>query len=271
MNNIDRGEIAVRLVEERARIGYSQADFASKLDITREGLRLYETGQRGISGEFLAKAISLGIDVQYVLSGVRSPNVKEAEQAVAPPPPAVSIAGGATNVIGVVQNGGVVHQIHTQRVINRTVAEVKPGDDHISENQAAALTALVNEIVEAESKLKQSPKTHRAVWAALNAHCQVTRYRLIPASDFERAKKYLYQWLGRLNSMASAPVKDGDTWRKRKYSYIKINSKDEPEIIDRYISKNFSANSLTELSNDELEKVYRYVASRRQTRKKATT
>ena len=35
--DIDRESIAIRLTEERARKGYSQADFARQLDVTREG------------------------------------------------------------------------------------------------------------------------------------------------------------------------------------------------------------------------------------------
>jgi transcriptional regulator with XRE-family HTH domain len=255
---IEREDIAVRLIEERARIGYTQRDFAAKVGITTESLRLYELGQRGISAEFMAKAAMLGIDVQYVLTGVASRNRAEVEAAIQP---TVSI-NGSTNVIGIV-NGGTVNQIKTDKHVTTVKAEVKPGDEHITQEQAATLTALVNEIVELESKLKQKPKTHRSVWGSLNAHMNVTRYLLIPAIGYEKAEKYLRQWIGRLNSMSSAPVKDGDAWRKRKYAYIKINSKNDPASIERYIAKNFSASSLSDLSNDELEKVYRYVAAKK--------
>jgi DNA-binding XRE family transcriptional regulator len=255
---IEREDIAMRLIEERARIGYTQRDFASKIDITAESLRLYELGQRGVSAEFLAKTAMLGIDVQYVLTGVPSKNREEVEAAIQP-----SIAfNGSSNVVGIM-NGGTVNQIKTDRHVTTIKADVKPGDEHITESQAVTLTALVNEIVELETKLKQKPKTHRSVWGSLNAHIGVTRYRLIPLVSFDKAEKYLRQWIGRINSMSSAPVKDGDSWRKRKYAYIKINSKNDPAIVDRYIAKNFSASSLSELSNDELEKVYRYVAARK--------
>jgi transcriptional regulator with XRE-family HTH domain len=261
-----RIDIAVRLVEERARLGFTQRDFAAKLDVSAEGLRLYETGQRGVSAEFLAQAATLGLDVQYVLTGVESANRKDVEKAVQP---TVAVQNG-TNVIGVM-NGGTVHQIRTEKVNHITKAEVKPGDEHISESQAAKLTELVNEVVELEGKLKKTPKTHRAVWGALNAHMGVTRYRLIPFDGFEKAEKYLRQWIGRLNSMASAPTKDADAWRKRKYAYIKINSKDDPEALERYIERNFKASSLAELSNEELEQTYRYIASRKREKGRAKT
>lgn len=266
---IDRADIAIRLVEERVRHGFSQADFAEKTGLSREGLRLYETGQRGMSAEFLAEAASLGVDVQYVLVGLRSLNFAEVESVKVPR--VVGAQGSVQgNVVGQVQSGAVVHQIHTQRHVTRTVAQVKPGDEHITEAQASTLRGLVDQIVEKESLLKQKPRTHRSVWAALNAHCKVTRYRLIPAADFERARKYLDQWIGRLGSMATAPIKDGDEWRKRRYAYIKINSKslEDTNALLAYIKRNFSATSLTELDNQQLEQVYRYIAGRRSKVKK---
>lgn len=152
---------------------------------------------------------------------------------------------------------------------NITKAISKPGDEHITISQRADLTKLVDKIVETEANLKKAPKSRRAVWASLNAHCRVNTYTLIAASDFEKASKFLYQWLGRLNSSASAPVKDGDNWRKRHYAYIKINTKDPADAaaVDAYMARRFKAKSLTELSNDELDAVYKYVAGRRNKRR----
>jgi len=214
-----------------------------------------------MGAEFVAKAAALGIDVQYVLLGIHSANAREAEKAVSAP--GVAFGGGNNgNVIGVI-NGGTIHQVNTQSHVQKTIAEVRPGDEHISDEQAAALHALVDKVVETEQRLKAKPRGHRAIWGALNAHCGVPAYRLIRAEDFGKAQKYLHQWVGRLDSMASAPVKDGDAWRKRKYAYIKINSKMDPDAVDRYVAKNFKATSLTELDNQQLEQVYRYVASRK--------
>lgn len=267
MEKDSRVDLAIRLVEERSRLRYSQADFASKAGLSREGLRLYETGQRGMSAEFLAQAALLGLDVQYVLIGVPSKNLEEVEAAVsvqtAPNQGQSQVINGG-NVIGLV-SGGTVHQITTQRHVTKTIAEVRPGEHHITDEQAAVLMALVNDVAKLEEKLKATPKGHRAIWAALNSHCGVPKYRLIKQEDFPIARKYLDQWMGRLNSMASAPSKDGDAWRKRKYAYIKINSKDEVSsaAVLAYIHRNFGVSSLADLSNDELEKTYRYVAGRR--------
>lgn len=260
--NISKEDLAVRLVEERARLGYSQADMARKAGISREGLRLYETAQRGIAADFLAAVAVFGFDVQYILSGIRSLNVNAIEVAAAP---AVQIGGSNTNVIGLVQSGGTVHQIHTQRHVVKTIAEVNPGAEHISEEQAAELTRLVNQIVETETLLKGRPATHRAVWGALNAHCKVTKYRLIQSIDFDRAKKYLQQWIGRLNSMASAPAKDTD-WRSKRFTAIKTRCKKQLGDADAYkpyIKKYFKAESLTDLSTDELQRTYTYIMAKK--------
>lgn len=49
---ITREDMGIRLVEERSRLGYSQADFAHQTDVSRESLRLNEIGRTGISAEF---------------------------------------------------------------------------------------------------------------------------------------------------------------------------------------------------------------------------
>jgi len=267
----DRASIALRLTEERARRGYSLTDFARQLDVTREGLRLYEMGQRGVSAEFLANAAGLGVDVQYVLTGIKSANLAEAERNAQPEPAAsISINGGnisgGVGVIGNVQSGANINVVNTSRFVTKTKAEVKPGAEHITEEQATKLTALVKDVVELEERTRKVPKSYRAVWAALNAHCRVTRYRLIAAADYAKAEKYLYMWIGRLNSSAKAATSDNDTWRKRRFAYIKINTKDDEEWLAAYLRKTFKTSSIKELDDTDLDRTYRAVASRKRKR-----
>lgn len=259
----DRADIATRLIEERAKTGYSQADFARQLDISREGLRLYEMGQRSLNAEFLARAAGLGIDVQYVLTGIKSKNSEEVLHAMQP---SVHVeTGGSANVIQFAQPGSTVNMVTTQKHVTNVKADVKPGIEHITEEQAAKLTELVSTIVELEKKVRKTPKTHRAIWAAVNSHCHVTRYRLIPLALYAKAEKYLRTWIGRLNSQASAPIVDNDEWRKRKYAYIKINTKNNELWLHGYMSKRFGTTSLRDLSDEELDKTYRAVAAKKKT------
>lgn len=173
--------------------------------------------------------------------------------------PELSIVGN-----GNIQVGRDIHvnivQPPTARL--KIKVEAHPGTEHIDDRQAARLMGLVKDVYEAEAKLKKKPKTMGAIWSALNAKLQVPSYRLIPFEDYPKAEKYLSQWIGRLNSMKSAPVVDGDAWRKRYYAYIKANSKHEPEVLLAYLQRIFKATSLTQLDNDELTRAYRYVASR---------
>ena len=260
---IERADIAIRLVGERTKTGYSQAAFARALGISREGLRLYESGQRDLSAEFLAKAASLGADVQYVLTGVRSANLAETERAAQP---TVHIASGASaNVVQLARRGTTINMISTQKHVTTTKAEVSPVMPHL-QVAAAKLTEMVHEIVELEAKLKKRPKSFKGVWGALNAYCRVTRYLLIAAVDYGRAEKYLRQWIGRLNSTASAPAADNAAWRKRRYAYIKINTRYSDDWLNDYLRKNFKAQSLTELDDVDLDRTYRTVASRKRSR-----
>ena len=168
---------------------------------------------------------------------------------------------GSGNIVA----GGDVHVFQSAPKVPRPTVVTNPGVEHISTEQRAKLKALVDEIVETEARLKQRPRKHSSVWSALNKHCGAPSYSLIASGHFEKARTYLNSTLGRLNSMASAPVKNGDEWRSRKYKYIKINAKSPADsaALTAYIKTNFGADSLTELSNDELERAYRYVASRR--------
>ncbi len=256
-------DFAARFVEERERLGHSQVSYARALGLTTEGLRKIENGKSFCRADMLANAASMGADVQYILTGVRSNNADAVSRAVG-----YETNVKIDNVIGI----GYINSNHGPIQINPkniTKAITKPGDEHITLEQRSDLIKLVDKIVETEATLKKAPKSHRAVWASLNAHCRVNTYTLIAASDFEKARKFLHQWLGRLNSSASAPVKDGDNWRKRHYAYIKINTKDsaDAEAVATYMARKFKAESLTDLSNDELDAVYKYVAGRRNKRR----
>ncbi len=250
----------LRWVEERTRLGFDQPKLAKLMEVSPETVRLWEKGSRTVNAQNLARAHALGFDIIYVLSGQRNTKVSS---------PSSPVSIGSVSGIGVAQSGANVHLIQTQRHVTNTRAIVEPGESHISEVEARILTDLVDKIVTLENLLKKTPKTHKSVWSGLNAHCRVTRYRLIAREDFPRARKYLDQWIGRLNSSKSAPEKDGNNWRNGRYSFIKSNSKtpEEVEAVSRYIQTKFGASSLKDLSTEELERTYRYVASRKNKRK----
>lgn len=169
--------------------------------------------------------------------------------------------------------GGVQQVINGPAVFNLPSGAAKPkikvvvptGPEHISEDQAAVLSQLVREVVALEQQQKKSPKGFQAVWLAVNRHCKVTRYRLIAADSFVKAEKYLRQWIGRLNSMPSAPLLDNDAWRKRQYAFIKTNTKAEDDAawFAGYLQRTFGVASITELEDQALKRAYGAVASRK--------
>lgn len=261
--SITREDMGIRLVEERTRLGYSQANFAHQTEVNRETLRLNELGRSGISAEFLGRAAQLGVDVQYVITGIRSEKVAQS--------PSSNVQGNNNNVIygdsGVI-NSGTINNITTEKYTTKTKAVVNPDETHISEETARKLQDLVKEVVELEEKIKTTPKSFQAVWASLNKHCGVSTYRLIPVTKTDKAVTYLRKWIGRLSSSKSAPKKVGNEWRSKKYAYIKINTKGLEQWLKDHLQLKYAVSSITELSDDQLAKVYSSVASKKRSMSK---
>lgn len=63
--------IAERIVSERKILGISQADFASKAGVSLSSQKRYEKGERDPDSSYLMALARMGVDVGYLLSGVR--------------------------------------------------------------------------------------------------------------------------------------------------------------------------------------------------------
>ncbi len=101
-------EIAARLAEERERL-MQQNDFAQLVGVTKTTQSNYERAERSPDTEYLARAAQLGIDVGYVITGVRTTS-KQDDTFVVVPMLAVTASAG---------NGHV----------NEDLAEYRLGDD----------------------------------------------------------------------------------------------------------------------------------------------
>lgn len=64
--------IGERIKEERERLKLSVTDFAAGAGVSDRTQRNYESGQRLPDAEYLARAVGLGVDVDYVLTGERA-------------------------------------------------------------------------------------------------------------------------------------------------------------------------------------------------------
>ena len=74
--------LGARIAEERSRLGLSQMAVASACKTTRESIGKYERDLNAPGGEVLQSLGELGMDVQYILTGVHSANLNRvAEEA----------------------------------------------------------------------------------------------------------------------------------------------------------------------------------------------
>lgn len=64
--------IGERLREERVRLGMSQSAFGATAGVTKTTQINYEKGARAPDAEYLAAAHRIGVDIHYVIAGVRS-------------------------------------------------------------------------------------------------------------------------------------------------------------------------------------------------------
>ena len=268
---MERTDFAMNLIDERERLGYSRKNFAEQANVSAESLRLYESGQSNVPSDFLMAAAQLGMDVQFLLTGVRSANLNlvsqkfdtEYHERTSNTTIENQINGNVSHSV-IASSGSVVTQIHTTSHTTKTIAEVKPGKEHIDNEQAHKLQELVQLIYETEKAVKKNPKSKMAIWASLNAHCKVPRYRLIALSDFAKAEMFLRKWHGRLTSMPSAQKKDGD-WRKKRYSYIKVNLKKFgfEDWFNNYLKEKFSVSSISQLTDSQLQQAYTAVSNKK--------
>ncbi len=69
--------IGARLKEERERLSYNQTDFGTIGGVKRNAQVSYESDKRSPDATYLASVAKIGVDVQYVIVGVRSKNLNE--------------------------------------------------------------------------------------------------------------------------------------------------------------------------------------------------
>lgn len=155
----------------------------------------------------------------------------------------IVVSGSSHTIIG---NGNTVI-VHTTRKFE---ADVKPGDQHISEKQAARLSQLVADIA------ARGGDPHSKIWTVLFRRYEITKYRLLAIEQFADAERYLVRWLGRL---MPKPTGSG---RQRHTGYIKINQRKlakSDEELNGLIHEAVGKTSLSACSVDELAVVRRTV------------
>jgi transcriptional regulator with XRE-family HTH domain len=61
-----------RLLEERKRLGFTQDEMAARGGVAKRTYCNYEAGERDPTGGLLSALASLGVDIQYILTGERT-------------------------------------------------------------------------------------------------------------------------------------------------------------------------------------------------------
>lgn len=69
--------IGDRLKEERERLGLNQTDFAALAGASKNTQYNYEKGDRSPDAAYLAAAAAAGMDLLYVVTGERKPQLSE--------------------------------------------------------------------------------------------------------------------------------------------------------------------------------------------------
>lgn len=264
-------DIADRLIAERVRLGYSKADFSREVGISRNTYRAYEMGESNIPSNVLVRMGTIGVDVLYLLFNQRNQNfadklADENRREVDSKIEKIINSASLSNSI-IAGSGSTIHNISTTHHTTKTFAKVKPGSEHITNEQAALLQSLVNEVVECEKYIKQKPRNHRAIWSALNNYMKVPSYRLIEKEKFEKAEKYLRTTIGRLNRQKSAKSKlPNQDWRNRKYRYIHASFAELPELEEwfkTHILKKYGTDNKSHLDDEQLEHAYTSLANKK--------
>lgn len=167
------------------------------------------------------------------------------------------VVSGHSNIVA----GGNV-TIHQNPVVVKTQAV--PGALHISQETAFKLRELVNQIVTVEASVKREPRNHAAVWSSMRRKFKYSTLALMPARQGDEAEAYLREQIGRLMSSKSAAAKVPD-YRLKRYRSIHSRVK-ELGLEDwkaSYLAEHFGAESLTNLTDEDLERFYRAVFSKK--------
>jgi transcriptional regulator with XRE-family HTH domain len=72
--------IGLRLKEEREKLEMNQTDFGAVAGVTKRAQINYESDRRSPDANYLAAIATLGVDVQYVVTGFRSPNINRVQR-----------------------------------------------------------------------------------------------------------------------------------------------------------------------------------------------
>lgn len=240
----------------------TQDALASMLGINKSRLSKYLNKKETPRIEIIMRLAEIGgVTLDELLKTNKSPEKKEI----------VVNLSGSSKINGV--GGGVFYgPIYQNTTIKPTYNYTYEKGD-LTEEQAAEIRDLVNDIVEKEKLAKQKPKSHAAVYNSLKKRFKVAYYRKIGEDNFKKVKAYLENWRGRLKDAPAFPRKDPEEHRKTMYRDIfgiargelGLNAKE----AKNYIYDRYKISSLDDLTNDELAKLRRHMHSKKRNKRES--
>lgn len=124
------GTLGARLRQERQRLGFTQEDFAVTGGVKRGAQVAYEQDKRSPDGAYLQAMATLGVDVQFVVTGVRSSQALSVEEEQV-------LMGfrnldlmGKARVLGVIEGAAPKESPRTVMTIKGNVGHQIHGDVH---------------------------------------------------------------------------------------------------------------------------------------------
>lgn len=221
---------------------------AEILGVSHGRLASYLKGESLPRIDKLMKLAEVGhVSVDDLVGGDKGPQIEEGTLSRI----AISIGG---SVKGSVVAGGDAYV--SPRFVTPRSYQPKEGD--LTPAHARELKELVEKIVESEKTAKRRPSSYGAVWNALNRRMGVTYYREIPDTEFERARTYLEQWLGRVKRLLRRA--DPEEWRRERYKAIFARATKNwgftKAQVDDLILARFGKSSIRDLSQQQLEQLY---------------
>lgn len=70
-------DVGTRLRDERVKLGLSQTEFGDHGGVRKNTQSKYESNERAPDALYLSKVAKIGVDVQYVITGVRKAEADE--------------------------------------------------------------------------------------------------------------------------------------------------------------------------------------------------
>lgn len=153
---------------------------------------------------------------------------------------------GSNNVSVTGDNNRVEVNLHGLRPPR---PQIVPGDEEVTNEQAAEIKALVSKAAEV------SGQAYQKVYAVLYRKLQTTSYLMIKRNRYEEAVSYLRKWIAR---NAPSPTGSAEDERKRLLRRVYADARKQRGALDQihaYIKGRFGTDSLADLAPGQLRDV----------------